>query len=144
MFIKHFDLQAVSKYARETWDFVNLYSKTRGANRFPALSCALNLLRERPQVINRKVVVPATQPLDEWVARETRLSNSMLSQAVKGGNRQLETVLAWSNAVNFMIEDIVKGVPPFPLFRESLSRMKQAADTIVVSQTPGEALEREW
>src|SRR5712675_3466505 len=53
MFIKHFGLQAVSKYARETWDFVNLYSKTRGANRFPALSRALNLLRARPEVIAR-------------------------------------------------------------------------------------------
>ena len=38
MFIKHFHLQAVSKYAREVWEFVNLYSKDRGANRFPALS----------------------------------------------------------------------------------------------------------
>ena len=33
MFIKHFSLQAVSKYAREVWEFVNLYSKTRGCNR---------------------------------------------------------------------------------------------------------------
>ena len=38
MFVKHHNLQAVSKYAREVWDFVNLYSKTRGANRFPALT----------------------------------------------------------------------------------------------------------
>ncbi|HBV32845.1 MAG TPA: haloacid dehalogenase, partial [Verrucomicrobiales bacterium] len=45
MFVKHHNLQAVSKYAREVWDFVNLYSKTRGANRFPALTRALNLLR---------------------------------------------------------------------------------------------------
>ena len=50
MFIKHYHLQAVSKYAREVWDFVNLYSKTRGANRFPALVRALNLVRDRPQV----------------------------------------------------------------------------------------------
>src|SRR5688572_22834179 len=57
MFIKHFHLQAASKYARETWEFVNLYSKTRGANRFPALSRALNLLRERPQVRARNVQV---------------------------------------------------------------------------------------
>ena len=57
MFIKHFRLQAVSKYAREVWDFVNLYSKTRGANRFPALIRALNLLRERKEVIARKVTV---------------------------------------------------------------------------------------
>src|SRR5688572_33192792 len=66
MFIKHFELQAVSKYAREVWDFVNLYSKTRGANRFPALSRALNLLRHRPQVKARNVPVPDTKPLDDW------------------------------------------------------------------------------
>src|SRR6266851_3012908 len=53
MYIKHFQLQAVSKYAREVWEFVNLYSKTRGANRFPALSRALNLLRERPEILEK-------------------------------------------------------------------------------------------
>src|SRR5260370_25663339 len=51
MFIKHFRLQAASKYAREVWEFVNLYSKTRGANRFPALVRALDLLRQHPQVV---------------------------------------------------------------------------------------------
>jgi hypothetical protein len=34
-FIKHMGLQPVSKYARETCEFANLYSKWRGANRFP-------------------------------------------------------------------------------------------------------------
>src|SRR4030095_6592508 len=66
MFVKHFSLQAVSKYARETWDFVNLYSKTRGANRFPALARALNLLRERPQVIGSRIDVPGTKGLECW------------------------------------------------------------------------------
>jgi hypothetical protein len=37
-FIKHFDLQKISKYARETWEFVNLYSTTRGCNRFLAVN----------------------------------------------------------------------------------------------------------
>ena len=44
MFIKHWNLQAGSKFAREVWAFVNLYSKTRGANRFPALVRAIELL----------------------------------------------------------------------------------------------------
>src|SRR6185503_21352668 len=66
MYIKHFRLQPVSKYARECWDFVNLYSKTRGANRFPALVRALNLLRERPQVQARDVKVADTRALEEW------------------------------------------------------------------------------
>lgn len=144
MFIKHFDLQAASKYAREVWDFVNLYSKTRGVNRFPALSRALNLLRERPQVKARQVEVPDTAALDEWMGREKAMSNSTLKKEVEGGNKRLETILKWSNAVNAGIEDIVRGVPPFPLFRDSLLKMNEKADTLVVSQTPGEALVREW
>ena len=40
-------LQSVSRYAREAAEFVNLYSKTRGANRFPALIRTLELLAER-------------------------------------------------------------------------------------------------
>src|SRR4051794_20456460 len=144
MFIKHFHLQAVSKYARETWDFVNLYSKTRGANRFPALSRALNLLRERPEVKARGVQVPDTQALDEWLARETKLGNATLAAEVKNGNQGLAQVKTRSDAVNACIEDIVHGVPPFPLVRESLEKLVSKADAMVISQTPTPALEREW
>jgi phosphoglycolate phosphatase-like HAD superfamily hydrolase len=144
MFIKHFHLQAVSKYARECWEFVNLYSKTRGANRFPALSRSLNLLRERPQVKARKVNVPDTKALDEWVARESKLGNATLAAEVKNGNTALTEIKAWSDAVNRMIEDIVHGVPPFPLFCESLDKLGARADAMVISQTPADALEREW
>src|SRR5439155_25610466 len=83
MFVKHFHLQAVSRYAREVWEFVNLYSKTRGANRFPALVRALNLLRERPQVSARKVRVADTKALEEWIARESKLGNATLAADVK-------------------------------------------------------------
>ncbi len=162
MFVKHFHLQAVSKYAREVWDFVNLYSKTRGANRFPALSRSLNLLRERREVIARNVKVADTAALDAWIARENKLTNSTLKKEIErspllalspsdgekvaaGRERgALDQVYQWSLAVNEMIEDIVEGVPPFPLFLESLQKMVAKADAIVVSQTPTEALEREW
>jgi phosphoglycolate phosphatase-like HAD superfamily hydrolase len=144
MFIKHFGLQPVSKYAREVWDFVNLYSKTRGINRFPGLSRSLNLLRERPQVKARKVNVPDTKALDEWLARETKLGNATLAAEVKRGNEGLSQVKVWSDAVNRAVEDIVHGVPPFPLFCESLERLGERADAMVISQTPTDALEREW
>lgn len=144
MYIKHFRLQAVSKYAREVWDFVNLYSKTRGVNRFPALIRCLDLLRTRPEVIARNVAIWPTQPLEAWVARETKLGNAALKKEVEGGNTALQPVLDWSVAVNRAVEDIVSGVPPFPLVRESLVKLGARADAIVVSQTPTEALEREW
>ncbi len=144
MFIKHFHLQAVSKYARECWEFVNLYSKSRGANRFPALSRALNLLRARPEVTARNVAVPDTRALDEWIARETKLGNATLAAEVKNGNQALAQVKVWSDAVNACIEDIVHGVPPFPLVRECLEKTRSRADVMVISQTPVPALEREW
>jgi phosphoglycolate phosphatase-like HAD superfamily hydrolase len=144
MFIKHFHLQAVSKYAREVWEFVNLYSKDRGANRFPALSRAVKLLGARPPVQARGVKMPDIAGLDAWVQRETKLGNATLNAEVKGGNKSLEHIKVWSDAVNKAIEDIVHGVPPFPLVRDSLGKLNQFADAMCISQTPAEALKREW
>ncbi len=144
MFIKHFGLQAASKYARECWEFVNLYSRTRGINRFPALSNALDLLRKRPEVIARQVQVPGTEALDDWISRETKLGNASLEAEVAGGNEALQGILEWSHAVNDAVEDIVHGVPPFPLVRETLGKLAGVADALVISQTPIDALEREW
>jgi len=143
VFIKHFHLQAASKFARETWEFVNLYSKTRGMNRFPALSRTLNLLRNRPEVNARRVVIPDTTSLDAWIARENKLTNATLKTAA-AGDAFLQQVLEWSVDVNKAIATLVHGVPPFPWFRESLEKMIKHADVVVVSQTPTEALVREW
>lgn len=144
MFIKHFGLQAASKYARECWEFVNLYSKTRGINRFPALSNALELLRNRPEVIARQVQVPDSEAVDEWISRESKLGNASLEAEVNGGNEGLRQVFEWSNAVNDAVLDIVHGVPPFPLVRETLAKLSSVADALCISQTPISALEREW
>ena len=56
--IKHWNLQPVSKYAREAAEFVNLYSKWRGINRWPALVMVFDLLREREEVQARHVIPP--------------------------------------------------------------------------------------
>ena len=144
MFIKNFHLQAVSKYARECWEFVNLYSKDRGANRFPALVRAIKLLGVRPQVQARKVAMPDITALEEWIKRETKLGNATLNNEVKGGNQGLAHIKVWSDAVNRAVEDIVHGVPPFPLVRETLEKMNPLADCMCISQTPADALKREW
>src|SRR5207249_1029265 len=101
------ELQPVSKYAREVWEFVNLYSKDRGANRFPALSKAVKLLGARPQVRARGVEMPDLTALDDWIQRESKLGNAALNSEVKNGNQGLEQVKRWSDAVNAQIEDMV-------------------------------------
>tara|TARA_Y100000588_G_C14265196_1_gene929496 strand:+ start:2071 stop:2952 length:882 start_codon:yes stop_codon:yes gene_type:complete len=144
MFIKHAHLQAASKYAREVWEFVNLYSTTRGCNRFHALLRALELVRERPEVRARQVDVPSFPALETWVTRESRLGNATLDAEVAGGNDDLRPIQAWSHAINQQVASIVQGVPPFPGVRGILESLQGRADAIVISQTPTEALEREW
>jgi len=144
MFIKHFRLQTVNKYAREVWDFVNLYSKSRGANRFQALVSALNLLRARKEVIARGVVIPSTAELEAWMARSSNHSNAALKKEIEAGNQALAPALAWSQGVNEAVEGLDASVPPFPFVRESLQKMVQHADVIVVSQAPCDTLAHEW
>jgi phosphoglycolate phosphatase-like HAD superfamily hydrolase len=144
-FINYFGLQAVSKYARETWEFVNLYSQMRGTNRFPAVILALDLLSGRPEVNARNVIVPKLQGLRDWVARETKLGNPVLEAVVKRTqDPDLKLVYDWSVDVNRSVKRIVRDVPPFPFVRKSLAKLIEKADAIVVSQTPTEALRREW
>ncbi len=143
--IKHWDLQAVSKFARAAGEFVNLYSQDRGINRFPALMKVFDLLMDWPEVQRRGVKVPKAQPVRDWIARETKLANNTLEAEVKKtGDAVLMQALVWSKAVNETIADMVHGVPPFPYVRESLKKAQPVADMIVVSATPGEALIREW
>jgi phosphoglycolate phosphatase-like HAD superfamily hydrolase len=143
--IKFWRLQAVSKYAREAWEFVNLYSRWRGINRWPALITTLDRLRERPEVRARGVEVPELPRLRAFVASGRPLSSEGLkAYASEHPDPELERALAWSNAVNASVKDIVQGVPPFPFVSESLQRLQAVADVVVVSATPGEALVREW
>ncbi|NMC18915.1 MAG: HAD family hydrolase [Thermogutta sp.] len=143
--IYYYDLQGVSKYAREAAEFVNLYSKSRGINRFPALIETLQRLRRRPEVKARGVPIPLPQSLMQWMKREKKLGNPALEQAVaESGDAELGQALEWSKAVNRSVEWMVHGVPPFPCVRESLQALADKADILVVSATPEEALRREW
>ena len=143
--IKHWNLQAASKYARAAAEFVNLYSKWRGINRWPALTMVFDLLKDWPDVQRRQVEIPTAQPLRDWIARETKLANNTLNAEVeKTGDPVMKQGLAWSEAVNATIADLVHDVPPFPFVRESLEMISDWADILVCSATPCEALIREW
>ncbi|MGE3315117.1 MAG: HAD family hydrolase [Planctomycetaceae bacterium] len=143
--IKYFDLQAISKYAREAAEFVNLYSKWRGINRFPALTMTMDLLEKRPEVLARKVHVSRIQSVRDWIDRETKLGMPALRALVeKTGDADLKRTCDWSQAVNDTVDDMVHGVPPFPFVAESLQKLSSVADMIVCSATPTPALEKEW
>lgn len=143
--INYYHLQAISKYAREAAEFVNLYSKSRGINRFPALIETLEWLQKRPEVRARGVSVAVPPTLARWCKEETKLGNPALQAAVNStGDEALKQALAWSKAVNDSVAAMVRGVPPFPYVRECLQKMSEQADLIVCSATPNDALKAEW
>lgn len=144
-FIKFWGLQPVATAARQTWEFVNLYSSHRGTNRFLALIETFRLLSERKEVKARNFIMPDIIALTEWVRNETRLGNpALVEYAAVAKDPEIDRALAWSKKVNEDISQMIYGIPPFPMVRESLARLGDLADIIVVSQTPVEALKREW
>lgn len=144
--VRFWGLKGVSKYAREACDFVNLYSKSRGCNRFLALVEELDWLADREEVKARGVRVEVPRSLRDWVKRETKLGNPALKAELDRTNDPgLKRAYDWSLAINEFVDMIVgEGVPPFPFVRESLAKMQGKADVLVVSATPQDALVREW
>ena len=149
--IAYFGLQPVAQAARECKEFADLYSKTRGANRHITLKRILaELLPNHPQVKRRGFRVPQLPHYFAWVEQaQDELSAEGLKRAIAQAQteqerKEFELVLSWSERVDWAIKEIVKGVPPFPYVRETLERLVDVADVVVVSQTPVEALVREW
>ncbi len=99
--IKYWGLQAVSKYAREAAEFVNLYSKWRGINRWPALVMVFDLLRDRPEVQARGVVPPQAACLRAFIADGAfpKSNDGLRAFMAEHPDPELETAMAWSKAV---------------------------------------------
>ena len=145
MFIKHWRLQAASKYARRVWEFANLYSKTRGMNRFPVCVRSLELLMSWADAAARGIQLSDLRPLKAFIDSAYPPSNAgLMAYRNESPDPLLDQTMEWSLAVNAAVQDIVFGVPPFPKVRETLDKIVANADLGVVSGTPGEALQREW
>jgi phosphoglycolate phosphatase-like HAD superfamily hydrolase len=143
--LKYFDLYGISKLLRETWEFVNLYSIYRGGNRFTSIIKVFELLGERKEIIESSCKLPDFTSLKEWINVETKLGNANLRKYFESNfNPDLGKVLSWTDAVNKDITDWLRNIPPFPYAKSALKIISDFADIVVVSQTPLEALEREW
>ncbi len=151
MMVGYFGLQPVALAARRCKEFVDLFSKTRGANRHKTIVRILTeLLPSHPMVKERGFEVPKFEHYCAWVNNpQSLLSNEGLAQAIDAAQsdeakKELQNALKWSRRVNEMVAEVVKDIPPFPYVRQSLEKISMDTDVVVVSATPNEALEREW
>ena len=143
--LKYFNLYGISKILRETWEFVNLYSVYRGGNRFISILKVFDLLSERKEILSAGYELPDLSSLREWVKTETKLGNDNPRKYFESNyNPDLELVVKWTEAVNDDITRWLSKIPPFPHARTAICEISSFADLIVVSQTPLDALNREW
>lgn len=138
-------LEAIEKEVRETAEFANLYSKWRGTNRFLALKRTFDMLACRPEVIESGVELPNYDPIIKFIDSGIPLGNPTLKAEIdKTGDPCLQKWLDWSLAINADIAANMKQIPPFENAMISIKAVQEYSDAIVVSQTPEEALVKEW
>ena len=138
-------LQTVSRYAREVHEFVNLYSKWRGLNRWLNIIRTMDMLREHPEVKRRGFEVMQLDGVRGFVESGTKLSDAGLFSYMKDHHEpDLQVGVQWSSDVNAAIERIVHGMMPFTPVKPSFQALAPEADLACVSATRNVDLAREW
>jgi phosphoglycolate phosphatase-like HAD superfamily hydrolase len=145
LIISFWKLEPVEKALREAAEFVNLHSLHRGQNRFPCLLTTFELLRDHPDVRQAGFQPPSTRALREFCESGLPLGNPALEKrAQETGDPELQRLLLWSLAVNESVANTIKNIKPFRWVLDALRNIRAHSDVICVSQTPTEALVREW
>ncbi len=123
----------------EVWKNVNLFSRTRGINRFKGLVKTFEL------VADEGIDMPDLSTVKEWTETTNELSNPSLEREIaKTGDEQLKKALEWSNAVNKAIAELEGEDKPFPNVKEGLAAINNDADIAIVSSANGGAVQAEW
>ena len=138
-------LEPVAEAALECALFVNLYSQSRGKNRFPALLETLDKLRSHPAVKAAGFAVPEASGLRAWLADEANPSVPTLETArTANPGDDLERTLRWNQAVNERIAEKADALAAFPGVAEALGAAREQAYISVLSSANTAAVEREW
>ena len=122
------------------WNDINLYTMTRGINRYKGLSIALTEINEKYTVIE------ALDTLTRWVEESPELSNGALEKAIAADDSiSLKKALSWSKAVNASINQLPDEEKlPFEGVKEALAFAHEKVDVAIVSSANLDAVLEEW
>jgi len=154
-FMEFYGLWGIESYFREVAEYYNLFSTTRGCNRFIAIRLTLKTLNAREDVkktlAEKHITLPDVKLVDDYIAyaqgKKLGLGNPSLEKFINEENPTcfaLYKLLGWSEAVNRTFPHISAKIPPFEGVKEALEMMAQYADLMVVSQTPYTDLANYW
>ena len=136
--IAEWDLQQWQDEILDSWNKVNLYTMTRGINRFKGLATALAEVNEKYKRID------GVEALVEWAKDAPELSNNAVEKMISV-NTIFEKALNWSKAVNESIEKLPQEeIKPFAGVEDAMKKIHEQCDIAVVSSANPEAVKAEW
>jgi phosphoglycolate phosphatase-like HAD superfamily hydrolase len=134
------DIGEHKKEFEKNWYNFNLYSVSRGKNRFLGLLYALDKLREETDG-----KIPDTSPLRDFIEKGEALSNvSLRAWMLENPSPLLDDVMRWSIKSDELFEEHTKNLLPFANVEETLKTMAEKADIMVVSSASGKGLDKDW
>lgn len=122
------------------WNEINLYTMTRGINRYKGLSAALQ------EIHGKYTQIEDLDTLVQWVKESPELSNAALQRAIDNKDSiSLKKALSWSKAVNESINRLPEEEKvPFEGVKEALAFAHGKADVAIVSSANLDAVLEEW
>ena len=122
------------------WNEINLYTMTRGINRFKGLSIALAEIDKQYKKID------GIEELLRWVDSGASPSNDAVCAAYEATDCEIfKKALNWSKAVNTAIDALpMETKKAFSGVAEGLAAAHKAADVVVVSSANKNAVVEEW
>ncbi|MBQ8203388.1 MAG: HAD hydrolase-like protein [Clostridia bacterium] len=142
--IKEWGLEKWQKEILERWNEVNLFTLTRGINRFKGLAKALK------EIDGKYTKIIGVDALVYWADTAPALSNDGVEKAAAQATDSdakliLEKALSWSKAVNEAIVKLDESLKvPFESAKEGLAAAHAFADVAMVSSANRDAVEEEW
>ena len=136
--VDEWGLDAWREAILERWNVINLYSGTRGINRFKGLAMALG------EIDRQYTPIAGVEALIDWAEHAPELSNDAIQKELSR-DPIFQKALDWSIAVNKAITERPQAeVKPFDHVREALAQAHKVADVVVVSSANPEAVREEW
>ena len=128
----------------DRWNVINLFSMTRGINRFKGLAMALGEINEKYKPIE------GIGHLQHWADTAPALSNDAVAAAAENAECEeakvvFQKALSWSKAVNASIVKLPEELKvPYDGAKEGLAAAHTFADVAMVSSANRDAVEEEW
>ena len=137
--VKQYGLEAIRQEALAYWNRINLFTTTRGINRFKGLALGIMWAKEKGYAAE------GADAFIHWTNTAKELSNpALLAACQKTDSPCMENALLWSIHVNRAIHKLPPEDKPFEGAAEAMQYMQSQADLVAVSSANAEAVEKEW